>query len=318
MRYLMKTAAFAAFGLFTLPAWGIPVHPYGVDGSDVFSMSTVGLNSGGGISEFSGDNTVFSVPENTQINIGNGAQSTSASLLGLPGTSGNAHATASFGLIRHYAAANSAAYDGSSHAGAISDAGWLDTLTISNPSLTGQAGQMTFGVSTDGSLDASNNAAAGWTLSMQATSILNNQSVKASLACYLGPCFDKNDAPATQVNVAAIQLFTVDFTFGTPFEMLLRSLISAGLRSTGGFFPDNLTASTAIADFDNTIFWDGIYGVTQGGVAVDFQISALSGTDWTQSFDPNTVQPAAGVPEPITLSLLGAGFAGLGWARRRQ
>jgi hypothetical protein len=322
MHDLLKTVAAVAFGLFSHPASAVVLHPYLTDGSDVFSMSAAGRHTGNGIGLGTGDNRSLGVPGQAQVNIGNGPQSTSASQAQTePGYISAAHATASFGLIRHAASASNATTDHGNRAGAISDAGWIDTLTISNAALTGLAGVMSFGVHVDGTLFAGgHNGTAGWRFGIQASDPLAagfmEQSRTEGASKFLNIA-----SPDVLITIDELQIFNVGFTFGTPFELVVRSLINVGLRSTtGGGGGVGLFPSSAIADFDNTIFWNGIESVTQNGNAVSYQISALSGTDWTQSFDPDAVvaPPANNVSEPVSLSLLGLGLVGIAATRLRR
>jgi hypothetical protein len=281
------------------------VHAYGADSSDVFSMSIAGLYTGNGLSVGTGDNRVLGVPNQNQVNVGDGPQATSASQTISAGTAGQAHSSASFGLIRLFASTIDAASGFDPHAGAIADAGWIDTMTISNAALTGQAGVMTFGIHVDGTLvGGAINGFATWQLGVL-SSTTGGGGDSAQAAAFLGP--------SNTVDIDRVDVFSVDFVFGTPFELEVRSLVGAGLRSVGPALPPS---SSALADFDNTIFWTGIQGVTQGGNPVDFLITAQSGTDYTRSFDPDATPGE--VPEPAGLPLLALGAVLCGVLARRR
>src|SRR5262249_38270599 len=102
---------------------------------------------------------------------------------------------------------------------------------------------------------------------------------------------------------------SVNFVFGTSFEMMFRAIANANLSSTGDSL---LPGSSADSDFYSTIYWSGIDGVTVGGIPVTgYTLTAGSGTNWNQSFAPN-----AAVPEPGTLSITGLAVVGLFALRR--
>src|SRR5437899_689070 len=58
---------------------------------------------------------------------------------------------------------------------------------------------------------------------------------------------------------------SVDFTFGTSFDMMLRALASANLSGVGDSL---LGGSSGISDFYSTIYWAGVQSVTVGGAPI--------------------------------------------------
>lgn len=90
---------------------------------------------------------------------------------------------------------------------------------------------------------------------------------------------------------------------GTPFTLMTRGIARAGNTGVG---PSLVGGSEAVADFYNTINWNGIQSIinTSGNPVIDYTIIAASGTDCTQSF------AAAAAPEAGTMALLGGALGG--------
>ena len=91
----------------------------------------------------------------------------------------------------------------------------------------------------------------------------------------------------------------------SPFSLYL--VLDGGTLTEGG---------TAAAAFDvaHSIYWGGISSVTFNGDSVPYDLTSLSGFDWTQSQIPTN-----SVPEPNSLLLLASGLAGIAsFACRRR
>ncbi len=100
--------------------------------------------------------------------------------------------------------------------------------------------------------------------------------------------------------VASIAPFSVSIVLGTPFELGVFANALAGPSSQGGVFVVNTSSADVSA-----IRWLGIDGVTVAALPVDYEVTSLSGTDWTQ--------PA---PEPAATALAAMAVAALAAGRK--
>jgi hypothetical protein len=110
-------------------------------------------------------------------------------------------------------------------------------------------------------------------------------------------------------NNLGLQFVTVDVIFGRNNSTLLVASDEAQALANGAS-----TFSEFAADFGNTLSWQGITGLTVGGVAVT-DYSAVS-ADTGFNFRQGLAAPA--VPEPASWALMIAGFGLTGAALRRR
>jgi hypothetical protein len=99
----------------------------------------------------------------------------------------------------------------------------------------------------------------------------------------------------------------VPILFGKEYGLTvtLSNVVSSGSNYLGG--------SSSFINASNSAYWGGVQYVTNSlGEQVDFTVSSLSGTDYSQSFVP------APVPEPETYAMLIAGLAVVAGALRRS
>lgn len=289
---LVVLAFCAVLGMGILcPAWAQSINPYSQrpNAPITFAMAIAGEDTGNGISVFTTDNRVL-VPTNSQSQLitGSAASADIPLYTTTPGNTAIARSSATFGTIHLFDQSTDGVNSGfANRAGAISDAGWLDRLTISDPLLDGQAGVLTFGMHVEGTLHAgSPRGAAAMELgvSAQTTSALFYRTWSGAVDHF--PDFDKT--------VSETVTFSVPFTFGDPFLLMVRGLARTGLASR-----PPPAGSNGLADFEHTLFWSGVQGITNGGNPVtDYVLTSASGTNYNQSLAPVTT------PEPGTLTLL--------------
>lgn len=123
--------------------------------------------------------------------------------------------------------------------------------------------------------------------------------------------------PATQIGLmsdptGSFYDFIIPVTSG---EMVnLGSTLSC--RATSDVHAPDITAS-GLCNFAGSGYWAGISSVTDslGNPVTDWSITSASGTNYAQSFVPETV---GGVPEPATWAMMLLGFGGIGWSMRRK
>lgn len=281
--------------------WGTTIHPYGFGGPAAFTMAAAGGHTGNGIGHFAVSNVNVN-PADVQIFGGLGLQSANANYTVIPGNAASAQASASLGVLRAAASFSDATGGFANHSGAIADLGWLDLYTISDPLYNGQAGVLNFLLHADGTLDSSTWGSSSWSISAATNSTtLDFLTQQGCDSRFVNPC---------AVPVNSTYVVSVPFVFGVSFEMLIRSLVTAGMPSVGDSVPPGAAGSV---NFLNTIYWAGIQSVTVGGTPITgFTISAASGLDYTLSLEPN-----GEAPEPATLPVVASSFL-VAWAIRRR
>jgi hypothetical protein len=257
------------------------IRPYGTTPPSVFAMASAGLDGGSGMSLSTYSNEVLG-PGNAPVDTGLGVRSASTSWSDASGDWAVSHARASFGAIQLFSEfADVTPSDFHSAPGAVADAGWVDTYTISHPILNGSSGTLTFGLHVEGEAFGGGNAGYGLIV------------VGGTAQTRLGQFQDVVWADGRLVPDDAYEpvsheaLFDVPFTFGVPFEMQIRAYARSGLSAR----PVALSSSGK-SDFADEIYWTGIRSVAVGGNAIDgFQITSASGTDYSQSVPPTPLLP---------------------------
>jgi hypothetical protein len=227
--------------------------------------------------------------------------------------------------------------------GGQANGGWNEQLTINKPGMNGQQGVWVIPIHVQGQMNTPDPGAgalfqidaylnhnalqgygnalngAAWNL-FNALNTTHNGNVYSTWDFQMSAWDSTNYGPSdpathTSMSVDTIVNFVVPITWGTSFELGIYGLVSAGENGIGGGGGQN----HADLDFSNTILWGGpgyvlsFDGTSLGGEQITgFDITSLSGTDYSQPF-----ADAAAAPAPATLALFGFGIAGFGWARRR-
>jgi hypothetical protein len=203
---------------------------------------------------------------------------------------GSAYSTATFGVLKGYSSASSARSESES---SQSQTLMYDDLTITSSNVqNGSTGLLNFGLLLDAGLGVttappSSRGEAYWQLSVPgATGHSGTYNVS-----------DDGHGPVTtlQGDVYGGQYQeSLAFTFGTPFVLGL--VLTTDCLSVSG--------PGCSADLFHTLYWDGISSIATGGSTVtDFNLVSGSGTNWQNSFAPQTA-----VPEADTLLLLALGL----------
>ncbi len=211
------------------------------------------------------------------------AQASAAYSAGSISNSSSADASmGTIGLHAYNTSPNSAPF-----ASSYANGGWKDTITVSHPSLNGQAGYFQFSIHVHGSMMTDGfTGAAGMRIAIYQNQQLvpfnsyfawgasdvqgtDRQCGGWSLASYGLPDSRTVDGAIT---------FAVPIVFGQPFTLGVYARGLAGQRSSGGVEGNG----TGTLDFSgNGVTWAGVLGVYSGGAPVSgYAVGSLSGFDW--------------------------------------
>lgn len=246
-------------------------------------------------------------------------RATSDNSVGMNGLTGRVSVggMAEYGTAKAYASGSGDGFYG------LSQARWLDWLTIDGGALNGQRGVLSFAIAYDWRLDYDplapfqGGALATITLDLDAAQV----GQIATVDCSPGWGCNHLDAdtlltsgtvvPAGVVSVAGatgIAHMELPFTFGA--TSFLDASLSAFVGSSVGRSDLSVPSGSVFAD--QSLRWGGILSVKDAsGQAVAYSVTSASGLDYTQAV-------TSPVPEPGTYGLLCAGLLGLAAWRRRQ
>jgi hypothetical protein len=293
--------ACGAFGLGALDPNGAQAafYSYGTGTSGVFAVSCSGPGDGG-LANPNFDNRLFFKPgaqcQTSTDSTGPGyyANANSSFSQGNIVTSGKAQSS-SMGVLRASGKMSTDQQNSVLFPAGFGEAGWIDTITIENPSMNGQIATINALLHIDGTLDASGPNSFG-RLQLYAASSLGvaNQS---SYQVQAGTAVES-------LTVNDTVMVSFDFVIGTASEFGVK-MSALAMTSSATSFGQNFSDT----DFFNTLTWGGIDSITVGGNEItDYSIFSESGTDWT----------VAAVPLPGAGALFMAGLAGLGFTARRR
>ncbi len=260
---------------------------------------------------------------------GTGSPVSLASYTNTNGLAASGSAEADYGLLR--ASAFSAAVGAVPHVGltaqtrGVGSAAWIDGITISSSTLTGQAFARAF-ITLSGNLTSLSGALNVGSVGNSTISSLvringtNVFSTTGQLVSRNGAVTinDMNRGQAVNgvfqsdpvTNLVGTFAFDIPFAFGTKFQMVgSLDAFTQALASVPG------DVSSAYSSFGSSAIWGGISEVhlANGTVLSGYSISSESGFDWSK---PHPI--TAAVPEPETYALMLAGLGLIGVVARRR
>ena len=279
-------------------AHAVPYTHYGLSGTNgLFSVSCSGSGDGGLPSNGLADNRDFFKPGSDCT--ANPLTASSASNFASGNVTASSSAAASLGMLQGQATMSTDAQSAVLFPAGFSDLGWIDTLTIVDPSNSGQLATVTVVLDTSGALVAD-----GPNVVALLQLIVSSEVAGLNLHQPFYQIQSTGPSPQPILDTLVLDL---PFIVGTPGQMLVRAQARA-MTSSQTSFGNNVSE----VEFLNTISWGGISDITVGGVSIlpDAMVLSASGVDWTAPF-------SAAVPLPPGWTLSLTGLATLMVARRR-
>lgn len=298
LRSFRPVGAALALSCFAGAAHAVPYTHYGFSGTHgLFSVSCSGSGDGGLPHNGLFDNRDFFKPGSDCT--ANPLTSSSTSNFASGNVMASSSATAGFGTLQGQATMSTDAQSAVFFPAGFSDLGWIDTLTIVDPSNNGQVAMVSVVLDASGALlaDGPNVAALLQLIVSSEVAGLNLHQ----------PFYQIQSTGPSPQPIFDTLVLDLPFIVGTPGQMLVRAQARA-MTSSQTSFGNNVSD----VEFLNTISWGGITDITVGGISIlpDAMVLSASGVDWTAP-----VSAAIPLPPGWTLSL--TGLVALAVARRR-
>lgn len=271
---------------------------YGTGTSGAFAVSCSGPGDGG-LANPNFDNRLFfkagAQCQTTTDPTGPGYQASASSSFTQNNVVTSGKAQSSMGVLRASGKMSTDQQNSVLFPAGFGEAGWIDTITIENPSMTGQIATINAFLHIDGTLDASGPNSFGRLQLFGATSL--GTALQSSYFVQAG-------SPVESLTVNETLLVSFDFVIGTASEFGVK-MQALAMTSSATSFGQNFSDT----DFFNTLTWGGIDSITVGGNEISgYSIFSESGTDWS----------VAAVPLPGAGALFMLGLAGLGFVARQR
>jgi hypothetical protein len=193
--------------------------------------------------------------------------------------SGTARAFADFGVLKLFAeshAANTGSMFGLMQTGG--QASFQDTVSIDAPGKTGSSGTLVVQFTVDGTLTCS---AGGWDGSRESQTdaefVLTAAGWTILQAEYIVYFDGRSSGTAF---LGKVQTATINFIFGTPFDLKLYISTAASAYTFRG--------ADAIGDLENTATWGGFVSVkdSNGAEVSDYTATSVSGANYVAAITP--------------------------------
>jgi hypothetical protein len=299
LRSIRLGGAALALTCFTgAAALAVPYTHYGFSGTQgLFSVSCSGPGDGGLPHNGLVDNRGFFKP--TSVCTSDPLTSSSVSSFASGSVMASSSATAALGTLQGQAAMSTDAQTAVLFPAGFSDLGWIDTLTILDPSSTGQVAMVSVVLNASGALLAD-----GPNVVALLQLIVSSELAGLNLH---QPFYQIQSTGPSPQPINDTLVLDLPFIVGTPGQMLVRAQARA-MTSSATSFGNNVSD----VEFLNTISWGGIADIAVGGISIlpDAVVLSASGVDWTGPI-------SAAIPLPPGWSLFLTGLMMLAVARRR-
>ncbi len=283
-----------ALALSGMEAQAAPFTTYGFGGaSGVFAASCSGPANGGLPNGNIVDNRIFFPNAATDCTANPLTPSANSNF-----ASGNVTAsgttttsTSPLGSISGAATMSTAAQNSVLFPAGFTDAGWIDTMLVSNGPNNGLVAQASVMLNVTGTLSVSGPNVVALLQLAVSSEVAGNPALHQ-------PSY-QIQAPAPMLVVNDMLTLDIPFIIGTPSQFLVRAMARA-MTSSQTSFGNN----TSDVNFLTTVTWGGIEKITVGGNEVTTPwtaVGTVSGINWAEPF-------SVSIPEPPSWTLFALPF----------